>query len=121
MTMKVLIIENDKKISYLLKEELDLYRFKCMVASTAVEAYKILYRTLPKLQFDYIIIDLELPDENGIEVIKCIKQKFSSKIIIYTHKNFEDYKTKCEYNHYMQKDTKTIFNVVDIILNENLR
>jgi two-component system, OmpR family, KDP operon response regulator KdpE len=119
--MKVLIIEDDNDISSLMKEELELYRIKTRIARSGVEAYKILYRTLPKFQFDYIITDIGLPDENGVEIIKCVKQKFTTKIIIYTGKDYEDYKDKCEYDYYLEKGVKTIFDVVDVILNENLR
>lgn len=119
--MRVLIIDGDKQIASGLKNELERYRIKVKIMKTGVDAYKLLFRVIPEFQYDYIIIELGLPDENGIEIIKIIQSKFTSKVIIYTNKKFDFYKDKCDYDHFFEKDKKSIYDVVDIILNENMR
>ncbi len=118
--MKVLIIEENKKEALKLKDELEMYRIKTKIVLNGVDAYKNLFTTPKSLQYDYIIIELGLPDENGIEIIKFIISKFTSKIIIFTNKNYNFYKDECEYDHYLEKNKNTIYDVVDIILNENM-
>jgi len=114
--IKVLIIEKDNNISSLLNEKLQYYKITPKITNTGIEAYKILYNTLLKYQFDYIITNIELPDENGIEIIKFIKEKFTSKIIIYTDKKYDLYKNICQYDYYCDKNEKSISDIVDIIL-----
>jgi DNA-binding response OmpR family regulator len=114
--MKVLIIEDDKALNLEFKAQLEGFNIKTSIANNGVEAYKILYKTQKRYQFDYIVVDLGLPDENGVEIIKFIKSKFTSKIIIYTRKNYEDYKDKCEYDYFMLKKKQSVKDVIDLIL-----
>lgn len=114
--MKVLIIEDDKDLSLNFKSQLESFNIKTSIANNGVEAYKILYNTQKRYQFDYIVVDLGLPDENGVEIIKFIKTKFTSKIIIYTRKSYEDYKDKCQYDHFCLKKKQPIQDVIDLIL-----
>jgi len=113
--MKVLIIEDDRVVNLEFKAQLEKLNIKTSIANNGVEAYKILYSTQKRFQFDCIVVDLGLPDENGVEIIKFIKTKFTSKIIIYTRKNYEDYKDKCEYNYFIQKNKNSIQDVIDLI------
>jgi len=117
-SLRVLIIDKDRNISSLLNEQLQYYKIKPKIANTGIEAYKILYNTPLRLQFNYIITNIGLPDENGIEIIKYIKEKFTSKIIIYTYKKFDIYKNKCQYDYFCNKDEKTPLEIVNIILKE---
>lgn len=114
--MKVLIIEDDRALNLEFKAKLEGFNIKTSIANNGVEAYKILYNTQKRYQFDYIIVDLGLPDENGVEIIKFIKTKFTSKIIIYTRKRYEDYKDKCEYDYFCLKKKQSIEDVIDLIL-----
>lgn len=114
--MKVLIIEDEETILEFIKEDLDEIGVIVEVAKTGVEAYKILIKNT-KTQFHYIILDLSLPDENGVEIARWIKSNFKSKIIIYTSNAYEDYKNKCKYDHFIEKNSK-ISKVVDIIKND---
>ena len=115
--MKVLIIEDDKDINNLMKEELENYGIDAIVAKTGVAAYKILYKTKEEKEFDYIIVDIRLPDENGVEIIKLIRQVFKSKVIVYTA--FDDYKDRCEWDYFIEKGLG-IEPVTSIIINDFL-
>jgi DNA-binding response OmpR family regulator len=112
--LKILIVEGDENVCLNFREELEKYNLIPKIANNGVEAYKILYKT--KVQFDYVIIDIRFPDENGVEIIKWIKTKFTSKIIIYTDRSFKDYKDICEYDYFCEKDECTPKDIVNIIL-----
>lgn len=119
--MRVLVIEDNKDITSFIKEELENYGIKCIVVGTGVEAYKNLYEERQKhTQFDYIIVDLRLPDENGVEIIKLIRQDFTSKIMILTGNLFDDYKDKCSYDYFFQKGMCKLQDLTDIIIEDFL-
>ena len=100
--MKILIVEDDKDIVTAIKYDLDT-NIEVVVAETGVEAYEILYKLKNGPQFDYAIIDIRLPDENGIEIIKLIRQISTTKIIIFTGSIYVDYRNICYYDYYFEK------------------
>ena len=112
--MKVLIIEDDELIGLLIQEELEDHNIPSIIAPSGVEAYKLLFNTTK--DFDFIIW---LPDENGVEIVKFIKEKFYSKIIIYTGKSFDDYKDKCFYDYFVEKGL-SVTEVTKIITDTSL-
>lgn len=110
--MTILIIEDDINISTLFKECLEYYNIYFKIANSGIEAYNILYKS--EFQFDYIITNIGLPDENGIEIIKFIKQKYTSKIIIYTGRYTKNKKFKCDY--FYNKKRISPSDLINIIL-----
>jgi len=118
--MIILVIEDDINISSLFVERMIFYKLRYKVANNGVEAYKILYETKPESEFDFVITNIGLPDENGVEIIKFIKEKFNSKIIVYSgKKHFRD-KFNCECFFYDKKD-KSPEEIIDMIVNNNLQ
>ena len=77
-TANILIVEDDAKIrnyiSFILKQE----GFNCYLASTAQEALS----TLVIKQIDVMLLDLGLPDYDGIEVIKKVREWSEVPIIV---------------------------------------
>lgn len=71
MQEKILVIEDDKNISKLIKYNLEKSNFNCFVAYTTDEAQNI----LDKNQIDLIILDIMLPDMDGFEFCKILKQE----------------------------------------------
>jgi DNA-binding response OmpR family regulator len=67
---KILVVEDDKHISKLVKYNLEKDGFDCIVTITGEEALEIV-ETQP---IDLIILDIMLPKLNGLEVCKQIKQ-----------------------------------------------
>ncbi len=79
--MKILIIEDDKEIVELLKESLKRELFVVDYAYNGKDGL-FLYRTN---HYDLLIVDYNLPEKNGIEVIKEIKSENKNiKTIILT-------------------------------------
>jgi two-component system chemotaxis response regulator CheY len=83
MALSVLIIEDDKMLSELIKETLSMFPiFKCVVpAYDGVEALRI----ISNQKFDIIISDVNIPKKNALEVLKIQKDKLKNdktKVII---------------------------------------
>lgn len=115
--LEILVIENNEDICLEFKK-LETSLIKIKVVSSGVEAYKTLYKTSTDFQYDYIITSIGLPDENGVEIVKFAKTIFTSKIIIYTTKNYDFFKDVCQFDYYYNKQRFTPENVINIILKE---
>jgi DNA-binding response OmpR family regulator len=117
--MKILIIEDDKDTTTLIEASFKKFykNAELTIVHSGVDAYKILYSTNRDNQFDYIIIDMRLPDENGAEIIKLIKIFFSSKIIVYTA--YKDYKDRCKYHYFFEKGSTTVEELINMILEDS--
>lgn len=117
--MIILIIEDNITTSLLFKERLEYYKLNYKIANNGVEAYKILYDA--KIEFDFIITNIGLPDENGAEIIKFIKNNFNnSKAIIYSTKKYSLFKDKLQFDFFYNKKKKTPHEIIDMIVNNNL-
>lgn len=68
---RVLITEDDKHISNLVKYNLEKAGYECLTAVSGEEAFKILDRWLA----DLIILDVMLPGMDGFEICRRIKQE----------------------------------------------
>lgn len=67
---KILVVEDDKHISKLVKYNLEKAGFECTVTITGEEALEV----LDKQPIDLIILDIMLPEMDGFEVCKELKQ-----------------------------------------------
>ena len=67
--MKILVIEDDSDISELLKYNFELEKWPCDVSGTGEKGIKIAKTSPP----DLIILDLNLPDQSGLEVCRKFK------------------------------------------------
>ncbi len=68
---RILIVEDDKHISKLVKYNLEKAGFECTVATTGEKALEI----LDKEPVDLIILDIMLPKMDGFQACKQIKQE----------------------------------------------
>ncbi len=66
----ILIVEDDKNISKLIKYNLEKEGFRCMVSFNGEDAIK----TLDQDAADFIILDIMLPGIDGLEVCRRVKQ-----------------------------------------------
>lgn len=75
---KILIVEDNKEIADLISEALISQGFKTYIVKSLSEAYSFLTR-IPEI--DLIVLDLILPDGDGIELLKYLKSSFRFKQI----------------------------------------
>lgn len=75
-------------------------------AQSYAEASALLLATTP----DMIILDIQLPDKNGIQLLRYIKKEYPSVIVIMlSNESGHFYRTVCEMigaDHFMDKSTE---------------
>lgn len=76
--LNVLVIDKDKAVRDLLKEELGLVGYKVWVTSEAEEGLTL----VKKIPFGIILTDLKLPNIDGIELVKKLKEVRSESSVI---------------------------------------
>ncbi|WP_050607552.1 response regulator transcription factor [Clostridium niameyense] len=79
---KILIIEDDKDIRDILKIYLKSESFEIWESENGKKAFEILQDKEP----DLVILDLMLPDINGLNICKSIRTKYKYPIIMITAK-----------------------------------
>jgi two-component system alkaline phosphatase synthesis response regulator PhoP len=85
---KILIVEDEPEIAQLVKHYLDKEGFHTCIAQTGLEAQKLVASEHP----DLVILDLMLPEMDGLEVCKALRHKPETSlmpIIMLTAKNEE--------------------------------
>ena len=85
----ILIVEDEKKISGIVRAYLEKEGFSVQVAETGEEALKLL-----KDPFDLIILDLMLPDMNGEDICSMIRKSSDVPVIMLTAKSGEEERIK---------------------------
>jgi len=78
MTGKILIIDDEEKLRGLLSRIVSLEGFKVVEADTAKAGLK----KLDQEEFNVVICDVKLPDANGVDLTKKIKEISPSTEII---------------------------------------
>lgn len=86
---KILIVEDEEKISDIVKSYLERDGFAVTVAGTGKEALRLI-----KERFDLIILDLKLPDVDGEMICSTIRQSSDVPIIMLTAKSSEEERVK---------------------------
>jgi two-component system KDP operon response regulator KdpE len=76
--LKVLVVDDEKPIRCFLTRVLTSYGYDVSEAENAARAINLFFSFYP----DVVILDLGLPDKDGIEVIREIRQQASTPIII---------------------------------------
>lgn len=82
---KILIVEDEKKISDISRAYLERDGFAVRTAATGAEAIKLI-----KERFDLVILDLMLPDMPGEELCRMIRETSDVPVIILTAKSSEE-------------------------------
>jgi DNA-binding NtrC family response regulator len=67
----MLIVEDNKGLLNILKEAFETENYSLTLCESAEEAKEI----IDKIDFDIVITDLKLPGEDGISILKFVKQK----------------------------------------------
>jgi DNA-binding response OmpR family regulator len=85
----ILIVEDEKKISEIVRAYLEKEGYRIKLAETGEQALKLLKDT-----FDLVILDLMLPDLQGEELCRIIREGSDVPVIILTAKSGEEDRIK---------------------------
>lgn len=85
MKKKVLILEDDVDLAEGIELSLQSEELNFVICSTIADARTV----IPKQKIDLMILDINLPDGNGLEFCHEIKQKVSIPIALLTAKDLE--------------------------------
>ena len=86
----ILIAEDDKYIIHFLSISLKEENYGLWVAKTVKEAVSLFYANRP----DLVILDLGLPDGDGMEVIESIREAADTPVIVVSARQDEDEKIR---------------------------
>lgn len=82
--MKILVIEDDKKVAQALKKGLESERYEVELAQTGEEGFLLINAR----KFDLIILDLMLPGRDGLEILAAVRgRNDKTPVLILTAKD----------------------------------
>lgn len=81
----VLIMEEDKAVRKLLKNNLKIKQWRVLQTETGLEGLSVFYQKNP----DIVLMDLNLSDMDGLEVLKQIRRKSETPVIIVSARSRE--------------------------------
>ncbi|MCT8264018.1 envelope stress response regulator transcription factor CpxR [Proteus terrae] len=76
---KILLVDDDRELTSLLKELLEMEGFNVVIASDGEQALKLLDASI-----DLLLLDIMMPRKNGIETLKELRQNFQTPVIMLT-------------------------------------
>lgn len=108
----ILIVEDSTSINKILTEEFNTLKYNCFSTFSLNEAHEILNEN----KIDYIMLDLNLPDGNGAEIIEKYENT-DTKIFVLTAENSKEF-IDDSYKHgiidYIHKDKDFFLKIDDI-------
>lgn len=81
---KILVVEDDQYISHSLKDALEWKDYEVILSLNVKETLQIMDPSI-----DLIIMDIQLPDGNGISLCRKIREKYNTPLLFLTCKNDE--------------------------------
>ena len=85
MTLKVLVVEDDREIRALMQSSLSVEGFDVMTAVSISEANALVAHSHP----DIIVLDLGLPDGNGMQLVREVRKTSALPIIVVSARHQE--------------------------------
>ena len=86
-TMRVLVVEDDRKLANALRTGIAAEGYEVTVASTAEEGFFLLHREQP----DLLILDVTLPNRSGLDLLQQIRQeRIDVRVMLLTSHNSVD-------------------------------
>ncbi len=86
----ILVIDDEPQIRKLLKISLEVNDYECITAETAKQGVQLAASYNPEL----ILLDLNLPDDDGYSVLKNLKEWSAAQVIILSVRSSESEKIK---------------------------
>jgi len=89
--MRILVVEDEKKIAKALQQSLEAKNYEVIVAHTGEEGFFLVNAQT----FDLLILDLMLPGRNGVEILSALRQRgLQTPVIILTARDALDDRVK---------------------------
>lgn len=85
MTLRVLVVEDDREIRTLVQSALALEGFEVQTAVSLSEAQALVQHSLPEL----IVLDLGLPDGDGLQLVREVRRLSSLPILVISARHQE--------------------------------
>lgn len=76
---KILLVDDDRELTSLLKELLDMEGFNVVIAHDGEQALTLLDDSI-----DLLLLDIMMPRKNGIETLKELRQNYQTLVIMLT-------------------------------------
>lgn len=81
---KILLVDDDRELTSLLKELLDMEGFNVLVAHDGEQALALLDDSI-----DLLLLDVMMPKKNGIDTLKELRQTHQTPVIMLTARGSE--------------------------------
>ncbi len=82
---RVLVVEDDKRINSFYKSILEANNYDVLMAQTGTEAYSMITSQCP----DVVLLDLGLPDMDGMNILKSVREWSSMPVIVVSARTHE--------------------------------
>ena len=86
--MRVLVVEDDREIRTMMQSSLGVEGFQVATAVSVREAKALLHNQLP----DVLVLDLGLPDGDGIELVHEVRKRYPLPILVVSARHQESQK-----------------------------
>jgi two-component system KDP operon response regulator KdpE len=90
MTLRVLVVEDDREIRALVQASLSVEGLAVQTAASLSEAHAMLRHSPP----DVIVLDLGLPDGDGVSLVEAVRKHQSTPIIVVSARHQEEQKIR---------------------------
>jgi two-component system KDP operon response regulator KdpE len=85
MSLKILVVEDDREIRALMQSSLSVEGFEVQTAVSLSEARALLRHKLP----DIVVLDLGLPDGDGVQLVRELRKQHSVPVIVVSARHQE--------------------------------
>lgn len=82
---RVLVVEDDKSIRNFFRTVLEANNYDVLMAGTGTEAYSLITSRCP----DVVILDLGLPDMDGMKILKNVREWSSMPVVVVSARTHE--------------------------------
>ena len=82
---RIWVIEDDKSIRNFLRAVLEANSYDVIMANTGIEAYSLITSQCP----DLVILDLGLPDMDGMKILKSVREWSSVPVVVVSARSHE--------------------------------
>src|SRR5262247_29435 len=84
MSMRVLVVEDEKKVAKALREGLEAEHYDVQVAATGEEGFFLANHDV----FDVVVLDLMLPRRDGLEILSTLRSRgLQTPVLVLTAKD----------------------------------